>query len=358
MHHLLERQLKKSGANVDEGFLKLVEQAYMDADEDRALLERSLDISSMEMKELYEQLEKNAADKLRKSEERYNKLVQALRKYYFFYAHDTNGIFVYLSDSLEEILGYTREEFSQHYSTYLTEDEINKNVSYYTEEALKGNQQKPYVISVYRKNRSVCYLEVTEFPVFNADGEVIEIEGIAKDITSQYIMQKELDYISQHDSLTGILNRLSLYNKLEYIIASSKRQQQHFAVLFLDFDHFKEINDSLGHHVGDLLLREGVNRIKSCIRESDIFARIGGDEFVIILTVIDEKYISKIASQIIEAIQKPFHIKNHNINISTSMGISLYPKDEQSVQSLLKSADEAMYKAKTSGRNTFKYYSE
>jgi len=357
MHHLLKRQLKKVNTTVDKDFLELVNQAYIDADEDRRLIEHSLDISSLEMKDLYEKLEKSTHYKIKKSEQRYNKLVKALRKYYFFYAHDINGVFIYVSESVESILGYSINEFSKHYSTYLTDDKINKDISENIKYIIDGNQPKPYIISIYHKNGDICYLEVSEFPIYNENNQVIEIEGIARDVTSQYLLQRKLDYMSQHDSLTGIFNRVSLYNKLEYIIASSKRNKKYFAVLFLDLDHFKEINDTLGHDIGDLLLKNVVSRVKSYIRESDIFARIGGDEFVVILTDVDELYISNIASKIINILQKVFDIHSNNIEISTSIGISIYPKDGDSVNKLLKYADEAMYKTKNTGRNNFSYYS-
>lgn len=357
MHHLLKRQLKKINKTVDKDFLNLVNQAYIDADEDRYLLERSLDISSIEMKELYDKLEKNAKDALRKSEKRYENLVQSLKEYYFFYAHDTDGIFIYLSKSIENILGYSIDEFSKHYSTYLTDEEINKTVVQKTEDIMNGKSPEPYIVSIRHKNGNTCYLEISEFPIYDSNNVVVEVEGIARDITSQYLLQQKLDYISKHDSLTGILNRLSLYNKLEYIIVNSKRNKKNFAVLFLDLDHFKEVNDTLGHDIGDLLLKDVVSRIKSCIRESDIFARIGGDEFVIILTDVDESYISKIASTIISILKTPFNIKENNIEISTSIGISTYPKDSDDVNRLLKYADLAMYETKISGRNNFSYYS-
>jgi len=358
MHHLLKRQLKKTGAIVDEKFLALVNQAYIDADEDRNLLEHSLDISSAEMKELYEELERNSQNKLRRSEERYQKLVNALKDHYFFYAHDTSGVFIYLSESIENILGYTPEEFSKHYSTYLTDDPMNDKVDEYTHKAINGEKQDPYIISIYNKNNEIHYLEVTEFPVEGDNGEIIEIEGIAKDITSQYIIQKELDYISQHDTLTGILNRLSLYSKLENIIKTSQENHENFAVLFLDLDKFKEINDTYGHNVGDMLLKNVVHRIQSIIRKSDVFARIGGDEFIIILPDVTKEISSKISQKIIDSIRQSFEIKDYTLNISSSIGISQFPQDGNRVNTLLKHADEAMYKIKESGRDNFTYYSE
>jgi diguanylate cyclase (GGDEF)-like protein/PAS domain S-box-containing protein len=357
MHHLLKRQLKKTDTTVDKKFLELINQAYKDADEDRNLLEHSLDISSQEMKELYEKLQQKVQEELRRSKERYEKLVYALKKYYFFYAHDTKGNFIYVSDSVEQILGYDKDEFmTTHYSTYMTDEEINKNVDKMTKNALEGRQQEPYIISLYHKNRSICYLEVSEFPVFNSNSEVIEIEGIAKDITAQHLNKEKLHYLSYHDTLTGISNRVSLYHKLEYIIANSRRNKEHFAILFLDLDHFKEVNDNLGHDIGDILLKETVQRIRTHIRESDLFARIGGDEFVIVLTNVDETYISNIASNIISVIQEPFNIENHTLNITTSIGISVFPKNGDTIDALIKYADMAMYATKRSGRNGFNYF--
>jgi diguanylate cyclase (GGDEF)-like protein/PAS domain S-box-containing protein len=356
MHHLLKRQLKKTGAKVDEAFLKLVNQAYRDADEDRNLLEHSLDISSQEMKELYEKLKQKSKEKLRRSQERYNKLVYALRKYYFFYAHDVNGNFIYISDSIKQILGYSSNEFSTHYSVHMTDEAINENVKEKTQKAISGEQQEPYIVSIYHKNGGIRYLEVSEFPVFDANGEVIEVEGIARDVTTQHLDKEKLHYLSYHDDLTGISNRISLYHKLEYIIANSRRNNEHIAILFLDLDYFKEINDNLGHDIGDILLKETVNRIQVHIRESDLFARIGGDEFVIALTNINEAYISKIASKIVTIIQEPFTIKEHTINISTSIGISLFPQDAKDIDGLIKAADSAMYLTKQGGRNGFNYF--
>ncbi len=358
MHHLLKRQLKKTGAIVDKKFLELVNQAYISADEDRELLEHSLDMSSQEMRDLYEELQKTTQEKLRRTEERYETMTRALKDHYFFYARNLEGIITYVSDSIHNILGYSVDEFSKHYSTYLTDDKINQKIGPSVQKAIEKEQQDPYIVSIYHKNTSVCYLEISEFPVLDANGNVVEIEGIARDITSQYLIQKRLDYISQHDTLTGILNRLSLYNKLEFILSNSKRNQEHFAVLFLDLDNFKEINDSLGHDIGDLLLKESVLQIKSLIRENDIFARIGGDEFVIILTNIKENSISPIVRKILHSFRTPFILKEHKIKISTSIGISIYPEDASDLQSLLKFADEAMYKTKEQGRDNFTYYRE
>lgn len=356
MHHLLKRQLKKTGATVDAEFLELVNQAYIDADEDRALLEHSLDISSREMKELYEELKEQSAKKLRVSEVRYENLVSALKEHYFFYAHDTEGIMIYASSSMSSVLGYEEKEFLQHYSTYLTNNNINEKVDELTQKAIAGQQQDSFVVSTNHKDGSIVYLEISEFPVFDENNKVVEIEGIARDITLQYEMQQELDYISHHDTLTGILNRLSLEHKLDYLFSDAKHKNEQFCVLFMDLDHFKEVNDSFGHEVGDILLKESVKRVQSLIRESDVFARIGGDEFVILLSNIDKQHVEIIAKKIVNIFTNSFHIKGNDVRISTSIGISIYPNNTSNKLTLMKYADEAMYKTKENGKNGYTFY--
>jgi len=356
MHHLLKRQLRKTGAAVDEKFLKVVEQAYLDADEDRLLLERSLEITSDEMRELYQQIKKNAAEKVKRTQNKYERLVNSLNNYYFFYSYNTNGVFEYVSNSVTNIIGYSIEEFLIHYDSYLTDDPMNDIVKDMTNRAIDGKEQKPYILSIYHKDGTIYYFEVTEFPIFDVDGKVTEVEGIARDITEQYKIQEKLEYASEHDPLTGLANRTNLYNQLEYIITDSKRNKKRFAVLFLDLDHFKEINDNLGHDIGDKILIEVTHRIKDSIRQNDVFARIGGDEFIIVLTDVDKEYISRIAEKIIEIAQQPFNIENYNLSISASIGISTYPKDGQKIKTLLKNADIAMYKVKENGKNNFTYY--
>jgi diguanylate cyclase (GGDEF)-like protein/PAS domain S-box-containing protein len=365
MHSLLKRQLKKIGYNKSEfneekfeNFIKVVNQAYYDNDEDRALLENTLTISSKEMQGLYEELKQKSKHELTKSEEKYNRLVQNLHKYYFFYRHDTNGDFTYLSDSITNILGYTKEEFLTNCETYLTNDEMNKKVIEHTNLSISGIEQPPYKLSIYCKDRTVAYLEVTELPVFDEAGKVIFIDGIAKDITKQYKIEQEISHLAKHDPLTGLANRFYLEDQLKDLIYNAQRQKSRFALLFLDLDHFKYINDTLGHDIGDKLLQEVANRIKPNIRHADIFARIGGDEFVIVITDIDDDYLTIIVNKIIGLMRKTWHIDTHELKVSTSIGIALYPRDATSMLELMKKADIAMYKSKESGRDNFNFFTD
>ncbi|MFK5937337.1 MAG: sensor domain-containing diguanylate cyclase [Sulfurimonas sp.] len=356
MHKLLKRQLKKTGAIVDEKFLQLISQAYVDADEDRLLLERSLEIASQEMQELYQQLQKSSQEKLEKSVDRYDSLVYELRNHYIFYAYNQDYYFTYFSDSIYNILGYTKEEATNmNFLEFLTNDPINKNAQENATLIISGEKIEPHIFSVYHKDRSRRYLELNSYPIFNEDEDIWEVKGVARDITAEYEAQQKLHYISNHDKLTGLVNRYSLYNTLEYIIADSARNQKTFALLYIDLDEFKSVNDTLGHVSGDILLQKVTKRVQNEIRKNDIFARIGGDEFVIILTNVESSFISKISRNILNALKEPFKIHTNKVTISVSIGIAIYPKNGEDIDTLLNNADKAMYMIKKDGKNNFTY---
>ncbi len=357
MHKLLQRQLKKSGAVVDEKFLALVNQAYIDADEDRELLERSLEISSQEMRELYEKLQKNAKEKIKQSEDRLKRLLYELRTQYFLYSYNTNFIITDVSDSIEDILGYTpKEVIGTNFSKYYTTEEINKFSLNLAKKTIEGEETNSRIVSIYSKDGKVHYLEVDSYPLHDKNGHVIGAEGLAKDITQQFLLQQKLDYLSNHDSLTGLSNRHSLYNQLDYLIKDAKRHQQSFALFYIDLDNFKAINDILGHDEGDKLLQEFAHLLKAHARANDIVARIGGDEFILVYTDINEQTRDTLAQKLLESINSEITPKYKKYNLSASIGIATYPQDGTSMHQLLKSADSAMYKVKHSSKNSFANY--
>lgn len=183
--------------------------------------------------------------------------------------------------------------------------------------------------------------------------------AIFSDITDRKKRQYELDRLAHYDVLTGLVNRHFLNINFSNLLENSKRKKTKNAVLFLDLDHFKQVNDIYGHHEGDLLLQETAQRILSKVRTNDIVARIGGDEFVIILSRIqDEKIILKIAESLIKEIRKPFFINNNEHNIGTSIGVSIYPDHGTTTAELMSRADSAMYRSKNAGRNQVSIFKE
>ena len=196
-------------------------------------------------------------------------------------------------------------------------------------------------------------------------GQVIDpenpLEGaiwLYEDVTYQRQNEERLTRLASSDILTGLPNRGVFKDRLEHAIHKAQRQNGRLAVFFLDLDHFKHINDSLGHKAGDILLCEVGRRIRSCVRESDTVARLGGDEFTVILEEIHSaQYVGKIAEKILSTTSLPYMLDNIEVNISPSIGISLYPADGRDVDMLVRNADAAMYYAKSTGRNNFQFYS-
>ncbi|WP_229860196.1 putative bifunctional diguanylate cyclase/phosphodiesterase [Candidatus Sulfurimonas baltica] len=166
-----------------------------------------------------------------------------------------------------------------------------------------------------------------------------------------------LDHQAHHDALTGLPNRVLFNDRLSQAIEKSKRNKLKLALLFIDLDHFKEINDSLGHDIGDEILKEVTHRLRGTIRDEDTVARLGGDEFTVILEDLNQgQDASSIAAKLLESLAKSMHINDNVLYVSSSIGISIYPDDGVSAKDLLKFADSAMYKAKDDGRNNFQYY--
>lgn len=206
-----------------------------------------------------------------------------------------------------------------------------------------------------RKNGEIYPEWLSISAVRNKKNKITNYVGVFTDITLQKISENTLHHLAHHDSLTGLPNRALFWDRLNQAIAQSNRNKNLFALLYVDLDHFKPINDTLGHWAGDLLLTRVAQRLKNCIREGDTLARLGGDEFVIILLdVADTKSTEKIATQILEALSKPFQLRNKvKSYITASVGISMYPFDGTNADHLLRSADRAMYQAKKMGMNQY-----
>jgi len=193
--------------------------------------------------------------------------------------------------------------------------------------------------------------------VMDSQGVVQNYVAVFTDITQRKLSEERLQFLANHDALTHLPNRALLQQRLEQSLIRAQRNQNKIAVFFIDLDRFKIINDTLGHHAGDLLLQEAARRLQACLRESDTVARQGGDEFVILLEdFADTQYLTSIARKIMSTLAQPFILLNQELHISASIGITVYPEDGTDMNSLLKNADVAMYRAKENGKNTFHFY--
>ena len=169
----------------------------------------------------------------------------------------------------------------------------------------------------------------------------------------------DLDHLAHHDALTGLPNRLLFQDRLQQAILRSVRSKKLGALAFLDLDHFKKINDSLGHQVGDEILRQVATRLQQCIRHEDTVCRIGGDEFTVILENVSSlEHVSQISKKLIDTFHRPFYVFGNELHLKTSIGLSLFPRDSNDAQEIIKAADIAMYEAKAEGRNNFKLYDD
>jgi diguanylate cyclase (GGDEF)-like protein/PAS domain S-box-containing protein len=218
----------------------------------------------------------------------------------------------------------------------------------------------------FEEHSQSMIFEVHLFPIQSFFQEQSRIAIFIRDITVERLNKnklrkanKQLKYMALHDSLTKLANRVMLAEHLARTVSSSKRKKLKFHVLFFDLDGFKSVNDALGHKIGDMLLLEMVNRVRSVIRTEDVMARVGGDEFVIVLDdCTDADSASAVCKKINQAIAEKYVLDNNDISISASLGISAYPEDGESASKLLENADSAMYLAKRSGKNTFKFFRE
>lgn len=208
-----------------------------------------------------------------------------------------------------------------------------------------------------RRDGSLFTVQQTITPIRGEEGEITHFISILEDITAQKETEARIHRMAHFDALTDLPNRALFYDRLQQVLAQAKRGGHSSALMFLDLDRFKTVNDTLGHHVGDLLLQEVARRVRACVRESDTVARLGGDEFTVLLhEVVDRESAAIVARKIIAAFVEPFQLDGHELRSSTSIGISLYPLDADECEELVKCADSAMYEAKQQGRNNYRFF--
>lgn len=208
-----------------------------------------------------------------------------------------------------------------------------------------------------RKNGESAWAVLNVSLVDDDSGIATIVEGTLVDITERKVAEERVQSLAYYDALTGLPNRILLHDRLSKALATARRQKHKVALLFFDLDRFKIINDSLGHSVGDLLLQDVAERLKSCAREEDTVARLGGDEFLIVLTHVNDIPGAAVsAERFMDAMTTRFVIQGHSLSIGCSLGISIFPEHGADSETLIKHADAAMYSAKEGGRNNFQFY--
>jgi len=223
--------------------------------------------------------------------------------------------------------------------------------------AFRGIEVRDIEQDIVFDDGSIRHLVGNAAPLRDPSGKVYGAVGAFIDITARRNMEEQIRRMAHFDSLTNLPNRILLMDRLEQALAISQRNHSKTAVIFMDLDHFKKINDSLGHHVGDMLLQQVAERIRSALREVDTVSRLGGDEFVMVLPELRHtEDATTIAEKLVRALDEDFFVSGDKVRISTSLGISIYPDHAADASTLIRIADKAMYHAKQAGRNTYRFY--
>ncbi|MCX5817248.1 MAG: PAS domain S-box protein, partial [Proteobacteria bacterium] len=291
----------------------------------------------------------------RESEEKFRSLFESSRD--AIYIATGKGSFIDVNPAFVELFGYTKDETLK----------LNAKIAYLTNEDRERLKQvikeidfiRDFEIRLKKRDQTVmdCLLTIT--CKRDEKGKITQYQGIVRDITERKRTEEAIRHMAFHDALTGLPNRSLFNDRLIMAIVHAERFDEKVAVMMLDLDRFKDVNDTFGHSVGDLLLQGIAEKLTRQIRKGDTVARMGGDEFMLIFADLKQTDdVNTITEKILEDFQAPVTINNHIISITTSIGIAVYPDHGGDIDTLVKNADIAMYSVKQTGRNGYKYYSE
>ena len=300
---------------------------------------------------------KEAEAALREGEARFRDLTELSSDWYW--EQDADMRFTQISSRVhefalgsEEDIGKTRWEIAR---LHMTDEQWQPHKA-----ALAAQRSfQDFVYQRYDVYGDLRIISVSGRPIFDEAGRFQGYRGTGRDITEKKRAEEQIRHMAHYGALTELPNRLLLYDRIGQAIAQAQRNQEVLAVLFIDLDRFKTVNDSLGHAVGDRLLKTVAGRLESCTRGSDTIARIGGDEFVVLLGNLKEPEDARHVSQkVLDALSEPLTIDGHELKITPSVGICAYPHDGEDVETLMRNADTAMYYAKQMGRNNYQFFTQ
>jgi len=375
LQSLLKRQLKRVGLDPEAGapdaqrwreLLQRVSRAYEEHDQERYLLERSQELASQEMAALYATVRadrdlldrrvRERTEALHLSEGRLSSLLSLSADW--IWEQDADLRFTYFSEGIEAATGIAPSLLigKRRMSTSAIDAPAEAVAAY---EACI-DERRPFRDFTYgftRPDRVRRYIRISGEPVFDDGGNFAGYRGVGRDVTQATIAEHKVHELARYDSLTGLPNRNMFLGELDRTIARARRNAASFAVCFIDLDRFKNVNDTLGHDAGDVLLRTMATRLRGSVRDSDLVARLGGDEFVVLLegdpSAAD---LEMIGNKLLAAIGEPLTIQGSVFLVTGSIGIGLYPGDGADAATLLKHADAAMYLAKDKGKNNVQFY--
>jgi diguanylate cyclase (GGDEF)-like protein/PAS domain S-box-containing protein len=294
--------------------------------------------------------------KLRESEERYRIAIE--------YSNDgvaiiKNDQYRYVNQRFLKMFGFSgRDEVAGNHVSLIAHPDDREKMAEAIGDWEKGLQEpRLYEFKGIRKDGTMLYVEASITHMMH-DGELAVLTFL-RDVTERKEAEETIRQLAYHDALTGLPNRILLHDRLTIAMAHTGRTGRKLAVMMLDLDKFKEVNDTMGHNVGDLLLQAVAERLTRALRKHDTVSRLGGDEFTVVIPeVIGKDDAARLAQKILNIFQTPFEIEQYMISISTSIGVALFPDDGNDIETLIKHADIAMYSAKQSGRNQYRHYTE
>jgi len=294
--------------------------------------------------------------RLRESEEKF-RLISESSKVGIFQL-DSRGQCTYANEELASITGLSSEELlSQGWLSVVHPDDKRRVGEQLNTLIQKTSQHIAIDCSLLRPNGSIKWITGDIAPLRDADQQQIGFLGTLSDISELKQAYDQLEHMAFYDTLTGLANRRLFRNRLEHMLSNIQRTNNSVALILIDVDHFKNVNDSMGHDSGDTLLTVIAERLKQCVRFTDTVARLGGDEFAVILpNVPDMLTVSSIAEKILQGLSKPTLLDDEEVTVSASLGISVSPEDTKEAEVLIKNADMALYRAKDAGRNNFKFF--
>lgn len=269
-----------------------------------------------------------------------------------------NAALVYVNHAFERITGFAAVDAIGQSARFLHAADIDQSGQSALDYAIQAGNEARVELRTFRKDGEPFWSELAVAPVRDADDQVSHVIGVLTDITERKQWEAQLEYQATHDALTALPNRLLLADRVQQAILGARREESCVALMLLDLDRFKLVNDSLGHDVGDTLLKDIAARLTSRIREGDTVARLGGDEFVVVAKVHDEHGAASLAQTLIKAIAEAVLIDGQSIYPSCSLGVAMFPRDGEDLVTLLRNADAAMYRAKADGSSMPQFYAQ
>jgi len=315
------------------------------------------------------------ANQLENSEKMYRYLVDSSPDIIYTLNHE--GRFTFVNDRAYQLLGFSRDELiGKHYSILVHDEDLERARYVFNERRVDERASRNVELRLKCRgatgklsnagdrtfNNTLMTISLNSIGMHVPDQDVKKLEffgtyGVARDITDRKRAEEVISYQAYHDILTDLPNRILFKDRLGLAVIQAKRKQTELAVMFIDLDRFKLVNDTLGHVKGDELLQQVAVRLKECLRKGDTLARQGGDEFTIVLPELRDRDDARmVADKFLESLHRPFDLDGHEVHISASIGIAIYPGDGESIDELLRHADIAMYQVKALGKNGHSFY--